>query len=196
MEKHKIREQMLSKRQKLRKEDIQSKSLQAERMFCAMEEFQKADRVFAYKSVNGEMDTSEIITRALHLGKEVYLPKVTGKHEMEFYRIFSEEEVAPGKYGILEPVSDELVNWSEHKNSVMIVPGVAFDEEGNRIGYGAGFYDRYFTRISKGNPNILIVAMAYDFQVLKEIPSEPFDWKMDRIVTQNQVIDIEKLILT
>jgi len=189
MGKNEIRKRMLDRRRQLTENRIEEDSRRAETRFCEMEEFRRADQVFAYMSVNGEIGTRHIIRQAFKDGKEVYLPKVVGKHEMEFYRIFSEADVTEGKFGILEPCSDEMVDWKKEKASVMIVPGVAFDKRGNRIGYGAGFYDRYLEKVLKGSPELLLTALAYEFQIVEYVPSEEFDRKMDRIVTPERCIN-------
>jgi len=107
---------------------------------------------------------------------------------MEFYQIEGLEELLPGTLGILEPEPKKLGQMQNERKQIMIVPGLAFDLIGNRIGFGAGYYDRYF--IEHPNPNLKKVAIAYDFQIEEELPADQFDIPMQRIVTEKRQIRI------
>lgn len=100
---------------------------------------------------------------------------------MEFIEITDYEELASGNFGILEPVSDD---FEEIEDGLMFMPGIAFDHSRNRIGFGGGYYDRYLAR----HAGLVTVALAYEFQIVDKIDSEPTDIRPHIIVTESEVI--------
>ena len=120
-----------------------------------------------------------LIKEAWKAGKEVAVPKVVGK-DMVFYKLTDFARLEPGYFGIPEPVSGEIVNWSK---ALMIMPGVAFDRANHRVGYGGGFYDRYLEK----HPQLERVAIAFSFQMLPEVPTEPTDICPQIIVTEEEI---------
>ena len=143
---------------------------------AALPEFCQAERIMAYADYNHEVMTGFLIEEAWKAGKEVAVPKVVGK-DMVFYRLTDFEQLAPGYFGIPEPVEGEIVHWDQ---ALMIMPGVAFDRKNNRVGYGGGFYDRFLEK----NPDILRVAVAFDFQILDQVPVWPTDIYPQIVVTE------------
>lgn len=139
--------------------------------------------IYCYANYNGEVGTEQIMEEAWKLGKHVWLPKVEGR-EMEFYLVESRNELKPGAYGILEPVTDHK---ADGKEGLLIMPGVAFDEEGRRIGYGGGFYDKYLEK----HPNLLTVAVAFELQIYQEIPCEEHDIKPRKVVTEEHIYPMD-----
>lgn len=139
--------------------------------------------IYCYANYNGEVGTEQIMEEAWKLGKHVWLPKVEGC-EMEFYLVESRKELKPGAYGILEPVTDHK---ADGKEGLLIMPGVAFDEEGRRIGYGGGFYDKYLEK----HPNLLTVAVAFELQIYQEIPCEEHDIKPRKVVTEEHIYPMD-----
>ena len=119
-------------------------------------------------------------TRMLSIYVHVYVPKVYGQ-DMEFIEITDYEELASGNFGILEPVSDD---FEEIEDGLMFMPGIAFDHSRNRIGFGGGYYDRYLAR----HAGLVTVALAYEFQIVDKIDSEPTDIRPHIIVTESEVI--------
>ncbi len=160
--------------------------------------YQKCSKVFIYVSFRTEVDTQNIISRALLDQKKVYVPRVEGK-KIEFYEIQSLKELIPSDYGILEPMPSEKNRYHScepYDNGVgmdyvnlMLLPGLAFDLRGNRIGYGAGYYDRFLTLYSPSR--FYKVALAFDLSIFKEIPAEEFDIKVDAILTPRREYTIE-----
>ena len=141
---------------------------------------QKKSWLFSFVSYGTEPDTYGIIRQALEEGK-VAVPRVEGS-EMEFYRITSMDELQPGYQGIPEPVTTECVRAVD---GVMLLPGLAFDLEKNRVGYGGGYYDRYLERC---NLKFLTTAgIAYDFQVVDRINTEPFDCRVQWMITDKRI---------
>lgn len=143
------------------------------------------DNILIYVSYNQEVKTDRIISHSLECGKKVYVPKVlktTSDKHMEFVRIHSVGELAPGYMGIYEPVSNE---YTVLKQGLVVMPGIAFDDKKNRIGYGGGFYDRYL----KNNMSCFFkTAICFDYQIVEYIPNEPFDIKPDKIITEKRII--------
>jgi 5-formyltetrahydrofolate cyclo-ligase len=177
-EKQIVRKEMKQKKLKMSQNEIYEKSLKIEEAFMALPQYQQAKDIYCYKNFNQEVDTSLILNRACLEKKNVYLPRVEGR-DMNFYKILSEKELKKGYFGILEPVGG-ILNTSY--TGLMILPGLAFDFNGNRLGYGKGFYDRY---LKKGN--FIKVGLAYDFQVVDELEVKEHDQKMDVIVTEKAV---------
>lgn len=122
-----------------------------------------------------------MIRRALASGKRVALPKVKGK-ELELFEIRNiDSDVSPGAWGIPEPRGSALVKLDEL--DVIIVPGAAFDERGNRLGYGAGFYDKLLSTFTK-----LSVALAFEEQIVPKVPADPHDVPVRKIITEKRVL--------
>lgn len=148
--------------------------------------FAEASDIYAYADFDGEAETRTLIETALREGKRVWLPKVRGE-DMEFYPVMSMDSLSEGAFGILEPSAKD-VSASENAagKSLMLLPGVAFDRAGNRIGYGRGYYDRYLA-VCPGIPKI---ALAFEFQITDRIPAEHTDIKADLIITEKGVLQL------
>ena len=142
-------------------------------------------QLFCYVSFNQEVITTTILKMALSQKKKVAVPKII-RNEMKFYYINSLEELKPGILGILEPITVEEAIPRMDEQNLVIVPGLAFDLNWNRIGYGKGYYDRYFSKY-KEIP-MEKIALAYDFQVLDVLPVEDHDKHIDQIITQTRII--------
>jgi 5-formyltetrahydrofolate cyclo-ligase len=145
--------------------------------------WQEISWFYPFVSHGTEVDTLEMIRYVLSQKTKggrvrVAVPRVEGR-EMDFYEITSTEELKPGYQGILEPSSScPRVNVTE---GLMLLPGLAFDPQGHRVGYGGGYYDRYLGQCHR--PDLLTVAIAYDFQIVDHIEAEEFDICPHRIIT-------------
>lgn len=150
-------------------------------------DFQKAENLLIYMHFGSEVKTDSIIASGLGMGKKVYVPKVSGK-EMEFYEIRDLNECVPGFMNIPEPPegAEQFIFKPEmkKKDTLMILPGLAFDINGGRMGYGGGFYDRYLEKC----PDCIKLGISYDFQCVDEVPAEENDICMDMIITEKRVI--------
>lgn len=141
--------------------------------------------IFTYISYGSEVDTVNFIEYLFDSGKNVYVPKCNvDKCEMAPVRITSFDNLQKNQYGILEPVNNDIC---DNKIDAIIFPGLVFDINGNRIGYGKGYYDRFFASLNYCPSKI---AVCYDFQILDSIPSDNNDVKMDRIITENRMVII------
>ena len=141
-----------------------------------------AENVFLYMSYNREVDTYMLLSQCFMDGKKVYAPKVLSKTQMEFYCLSDENDLVSGYMGIMEP--SDACEKADTRDGLFIMPGLAFDYDFHRIGYGGGFYDRY---LSIDN-TFIKAALAFDFQLLESIPYEEHDLKPDYIITQTQFI--------
>jgi 5-formyltetrahydrofolate cyclo-ligase len=175
-----IRKQIFAARKSITDEQADSWSQEITERFLKLPVFQKAERILAYADYNHEVMTGYLIKKAWEMGKQVAVPKVVGK-DMIFYRLTSFASLAPGYYGIPEPVAGECVDWLE---ALMIMPGVAFDRNFHRVGYGGGFYDRFLEK----HPKIIRAAVAFSFQMVPEVPVESTDIFPQYIVTENETL--------
>lgn len=143
-----------------------------------MDVYKEANCIYAYSSFGSEVMTKPLIQRSLLEGKRVALPKVIG-NEIEFFYVTSENDLERSSFGILEPKDCEK---AEETSALLIMPGVAFDMENNRVGYGAGYYDRYLHKPNKHYK----IALAYNFQIFDSIYHDEHDVKPDLVLTEER----------
>jgi 5-formyltetrahydrofolate cyclo-ligase len=144
------------------------------------EAYKNAKLIFVYVSFEGEVDTHRIIKYALNHNKRICVPKIISiKEGFRAVEIKSFEELEEGAYNILEPESFEN-EVNEKDIDLILMPGVAFDKNGGRVGYGGAFYDRFLKNVRE---NALKIALAYDFQIFDEVPMEEHDIRIDGIIT-------------
>lgn len=179
--KKETRKNIIKKRDELDKEAKKIMDDEIIKKLINSEEYKKARGIFTYIGFASEIDTKIIIEDALRLGKEVYVPKIFNK-EMILIRIDSLENLVKSSYGILEPIGEEN-DFDVNKLDLIIMPGVAFDEEFNRLGYGAGYYDKFLDR---NDLKCSKIALAYEFQVLDKLEVEEHDKKVDQIITEKR----------
>ena len=148
--------------------------------------FKNASQIYAYMALSDEVDLSEVIKTALQQGKKVAIPKITSKTDniMQFFYLDSQKALAQqtsnGAYGILEPDENMPAVLNPAHKTLILVPGRAFTKDGDRLGRGKGYYDRFLAK--KRLPNITVAGVCFDFQVLPELPTDPNDVKMDIIL--------------
>lgn len=178
MEKADVRKMMRVRKRELTLEEKLRRSEPIMRQVEALPEFQRARTVLLYWSMEDEVQTHFFVDK-WYRDKVLLLPCVDGDNLRLRQYTGPECMVAGEQFGIGEPTGKEYTDLASVE--VIVVPGVAFDRQRNRMGRGRGFYDR----LLKGTPNAVKVGVAYDFQVLDTIPTEPHDVKMDRIVTEH-----------
>lgn len=164
----------------LNKEEVKERSEACVSKVLQFPELIEAKTVCVYMPTGNEIDTTEIIRYCKENGKRLAAPRVNGD-TMEFYYFTDETDMEQGAYDIWEPTGTEAV---EDEESLVIMPGVAFDLNCNRIGYGKGYYDRYLS----AHPRMKKVALAYDFQIVGRIKREVHDVRPDVVVTESRVI--------
>lgn len=187
MPKRALRAATLARRRELTPEQVSAHSLELQRRFLALPEYQQAGLLALYAPIQHEVDTTVVANDALSAGKMLLYPAVEGS-DIQFRRVAALSELAPGKYGIPEPSGESC---SPCDADLIIVPGVAFDMFGRRIGYGKGFYDRSL-HLMEGSGRL--VGFCYDFQLYEAIVGEPHDVTMDIIVTELRVVRVNKNI--
>ena len=147
-----------------------------------MEDYTKAKVVMFYVDMRNEVMTKNAIKRALAHGKRVIVPRVKKGYGLLAIEINSLDELAPGTFGVLEPAEKEEIALNEI--DIVVVPGVAFDKKGHRIGYGGGYYDNFLPKLRLDAKK---VAVAFEMQIRDLIPVEFHDVKMDMIITEKSV---------
>lgn len=174
-----IRRRLLELREQISDAEMLSAVAAVREHVRAWAPYHNASCICAYLAVRREMPTAGLILRALENGKTVIAPKVFGK-DLRFFRVKNlTDDFSRGAFGVLEP-NENCEEFSPASADVCLVPGVVFDEKGNRYGYGKGFYDRFLRELP---PKIPTLGLAYDCQVLPEIPAAPFDVPVQYLVT-------------
>lgn len=181
--KESIRKSMKAERDRLSKRDVRDRSKLVIENLYLLPDFFRADVIHTYvSSKNNEVDTHELIRLLLKQKKRVVAPiadKAT--KQMRHSELFSLSELGTASYGILEPRIYRPVAIADV--NVVVVPALAVDRKGNRLGFGAGFYDRFLHDV-----NLPTVALAYNFQVLNDVPQEQTDIPVSFIVTESEII--------
>ena len=138
----------------------------------------EAQTIMAYYSLPDEVNTHALIDELVAEGKTVLLPKVTGADTMELHRYTGRADLQEGAYHILEPVGEPFTDLSAI--DLILVPGLAFDAAGHRLGRGRGYYDRFLH--SKNRPYCVKIGVCFDFQKVDEVPVDAHDIAMDKVV--------------
>jgi 5-formyltetrahydrofolate cyclo-ligase len=129
-------------------------------------EYQKANGIGAFASIPHEINTYPILEGTLSSGKKLFLPKVNQeKSYFEFHPVTDLKNLKPGPFGIQEPTSLKPADWNDL--DLVLVPGLAFDSKGNRLGFGKGFYDRVLPHLKK---SCLVIGLGYSFQLVDKVP--------------------------
>ncbi len=173
-----LRAEIRDKKRALREEQIVSCSARLAEQLFAHPAYQTANSIYGYLSYNQEVRTGPILARARRDGKRVAVPKVFGGEEMRFLWLDDLAAVAPGAYGIPEPVADGPEADDPH--ALILMPGLAFDREGRRCGYGGGFYDRWLP----AHPGHPLLALCYDFQLFERLQTDPHDIPVDYVLAE------------
>ncbi|MHB8780975.1 MAG: 5-formyltetrahydrofolate cyclo-ligase [Candidatus Geothermincolia bacterium] len=154
-------------------------------------EFRAARTIFFFISFRSEVSTEPMIRQALSEGKRICLPYTYPETRGMIASQITDfdDDLEPGNYGILEPRADKVRDVPPRELDLIITPGVAFDETGGRLGYGGGYYDRFFAARREDCP---LVALAFEMQLVKEVPRDGHDLPVDLIVTERRVIDARR----
>lgn len=180
MDKRLIRESILNIRDNLKIEDKKLMDTKIKDLLINKQYYKEATGIFIYVGFGSEIETTAIIEKILRDKKRVFIPRTNIKEKtMDAVEILSLDNLEKNIYGIYEPRIG-LKAISKEEIDLVILPGVAFDKQGGRIGYGGGYYDKYLSKI---HSNVLKVALAYDFQIIDKIPLESHDILADRIIT-------------
>jgi 5-formyltetrahydrofolate cyclo-ligase len=184
MSKHEVREQALRARRGLTPDEVRLLSARVQENLLSLPEFGAARVIASYVAKKDEVQTAGILRRALAAGKKVMVPRSDlSSVSLRFHEIHSLDELHPGTFGIPEPpAGSPAVPLAE--SDIILVPLVAWDLRGHRVGYGKGYFDKGLR--SRGNA--LCVGLAFEMQVQDSVPSTPTDVPMDAIVTDRRVL--------
>ena len=174
-DKKELRARIRQQKRAMTQEEICQKSQRLMELFCASDAYQRANTIYGYLPYNQEVRTTPILRQALLDGKKVAVPKIIGD-EMKFIWLEDLTQVSPGYAGIPEPIQDGPI--ADDPDSLVLMPGLAFDPQGHRIGYGGGFYDRFLEK----EPNHPTLALCYDFQMLPHLETEEHDIPVDCVL--------------
>jgi 5-formyltetrahydrofolate cyclo-ligase len=182
MHKPSIRSDMLARRRQLPVEICRERSRRIQKRLLALPEFREAQRLALYSPVRNEVATEEILRAAREAGKAAAFPRVIGQH-LEFVLVTDASELEPGGFGIPEPRGSAVVPLGSL--DLLVIPGVAFDLAGHRLGYGKGFYDRV---LHDPEERGTLVGLCYEMQLIDSLPAGVHDVRMDLLVTENRVL--------
>ena len=174
MNKKELRAQVRQQKRAMTESQIEEKSRALAEQFFRTEAYRSASSIYGYLPYNQEVRTVPILEQALRDGKRVAVPKCYGD-EMRFIWMEDLSRVEKGYAGIPEPIDDGPV--ADDETALVLMPGMAFDPQGHRIGYGGGFYDKFLAR--EAHPTL---ALCYDFQVFEKLETEEFDIPVDWVL--------------
>ena len=175
MDKKELRRAIRERKRAMTEEEIVSRSAKLGALFTQSDAYKNAKTIYGYLPYNQEVRTVPMLEQALKDGKKVAVPKVYGD-EMKFLYLDDLSKVSKGYAGIPEPIADEPV--ADDKTALVLMPGLAFDPEGHRIGYGGGFYDKFLA----AEPNHPTLALCYEFQMLPALDTEEHDIPVDTVL--------------
>lgn len=175
MDKKALRKSIAAQKRAMTDSQIRRCSDALTELLLATPVFQAARSLYGYLSYNQEVRTDRILLASLAQRKRVAVPKVFG-NAMRFIWISDLKHLTPGSYGIPEPVADGPEADDPH--ALVLMPGLAFDPEGRRIGYGGGFYDRFL----EAEPDHPTIALCYDFQVFSQLDTDPHDIPVQQVL--------------
>ena len=175
MDKKELRRTIRDRKRAMTEEEIVSRSEKLGVLFAQSEAYKAAKTIYGYLPYNQEVRTVPMLEQALKDGKKVAVPKVYGD-EMKFLYLDDLSKVSKGYAGIPEPIADEPV--ADDETALVLMPGLAFDPAGHRIGYGGGFYDKFLA----AEPNHPTLALCYEFQMLPELHTEEHDIPVDTVL--------------
>lgn len=182
LEKNKIRQKILEKRNNLSTEEVEKKS---DLIIENLGKFIKnAENTMIFMDMKNEVRITKLME--LYPEKNFFIPKITDSknREMKINR-YNENELVLHKFGYYESSSSDFYN--ENILDIVIVPAVVFDLEKNRIGFGGGYYDTFLKKIRGGNKKVLFIGICYDFQIIEKVPTEEHDVVLDFVVSENRI---------
>ena len=175
MDKKELRRTIRERKRAMTEEEIVSRSEKLGQLFAQSDAYKAAKTIYGYLPYNQEVRTVPMLEQALKDGKRVAVPKVYGD-EMKFLYLDDLSKVEKGYAGIPEPIADGPV--ADDKTALVLMPGLAFDPQGHRIGYGGGFYDKFLA----AEPDHPTLALCYEFQMLPKLDTEEHDIPVDTVL--------------
>lgn len=183
--KSEIRKQVLSARKAMSQDEVETKSAQILSRLMISPLLEQSEVILCYMDFRNEVQTGAIIEYLWSLGKIVALPRVNpDTKRLDLYRVDGFRDMVTGSMGIMEP-DTKLPQLLPEDIDLVLAPGVAFDEKGGRMGYGGGFYDRLIPTL---RPDCQIIALAFEQQVVDDLPSDSHDQSIHGILTEERLI--------
>lgn len=191
MDKRTLRSEILNKRKSLSIEEVITKSSAISSLLFSTEQYKNSKYIMCYVDFKNEVRTEEIIKTAIDEGKNIIIPiSVVETRQLILSQLLDyDKELESSTYGILEPKKEFIREVNPELIDLVLMPGVAFDRRGYRIGYGGGYYDRFLTRIDDSVPKI---ALAFDLQMVPYVRKGRYDIPVDYIITEKEIIKASK----
>jgi 5-formyltetrahydrofolate cyclo-ligase len=185
---YEIRHMMKNKRNGLTKKIVESKSMEIFNRLINLDMFEMSNEIMCYVDFKNEVETRKLIEYCLKIGKKIAVPKTDndGTVVMKAFYVYDLRGLVKGKLGILEPEFNVDNYCQPDIFDMVIAPALALDTEKNRLGYGAGFYDRYLKDVRS---DCVKLGLVYDFQIVDKIDTKDHDVKMDFIISENRIIE-------
>lgn len=190
MEKKKntLRKEKLAERKELSSAEVRTKSIKIGKKLFKLPEFKKAKTIMFYVSFGNEVATHSMIKEALQQKKKVVVPKIKSNRTLAVYEIINfSKDLQRGSFGILEPTHSKRRVTPKTEIDLAVVPGVCFDwEKGTRLGFGAGYYDRFLQGIKD---TTVLIGIAFEQQLARGVPCKVHDVSMHKIVTERRIVE-------
>ncbi len=185
--KHILRKKMIEKRQRTSYDEIATKSEEIKKRLFELDVFEKSKTVMFYVGKGDEVQTKDMVLESMKMGKIVSVPYIenSGNREMHASLLKNfDRDLVKGEYGILSPKKESYRPINTSSLDLIVIPGVCFDKNGNRIGRGGGYYDRFLKSVSK---KAILIGLAFDFQVIRDVPHDEKDIPVQIIVTEKRI---------
>lgn len=185
-----LRQELLIKRRSLTNSEVCTASKKITKIISCWPLYKDANVIMSYLSMPEEPQTDELIINAIQLEKIICVPRLLPRYGyMEAVRLFSlNDAVRCGKLGLRQPDTSKSETISPESIDLVLVPGMAFDLQGNRLGMGAGYYDRFLPSAQ----NAIFAGIAWDFQIVSSVPNEDHDIALDFLVTESGVFNCKQ----
>lgn len=181
MNKKELRKYLKEKRSNFPLDERKVLDEEALNKLLSSDEYKESKEIFAFVSFGDEIDTHAFIKKAIKDGKNIYIPYTqAGEKLMKVTRLKNFDDLVVGHFGILSPKEEDLYFVDHNIIDLVLVPGLGFDQDGYRIGYGGGFYDRFFANLTSKPVKL---GYCYDFQLVRDIPHDEFDIAVDKVLT-------------
>ncbi len=178
MSKQNLRQEMRQRKKAYGSEQLRRMSQPINEALLAHPRLMSAHTILLYASLADEVNTHELINTLLQQGKTLLLPVVVDDHTMKICRYTHDTNVGHGSFGIMEPQAEAFTDYEQI--DLILVPGMAFDRHGHRLGRGKGYYDRFLSQAK----DCYKIGVCFPFQVVDEVPTDEHDVRMDEIITQ------------
>lgn len=187
MDKKALRKELLIKRENLTEKEILKKSNLITNSIYNSKVYRDAKTIMTYISFKNEVYTHNIIKKSIIENKKIVVPiTIPETKELKISQVLDFNELEIGYYNILTP-KKEFLRYIDPKDiDLVLVPGVAFDKNGYRIGYGGGYYDRFLDKLRK---DAIKIGLAFDLQLIDKVPKDNYDKPVDIIITENEIIN-------